>query len=78
MSDDYKETPTKECPYCFKAKGWKRTGIAILMAGGFKYIPVYRKCKWCDGTGEVYMTIDEINFEDECRRDDERDFMNDR
>lgn len=65
-TDNYKDTPTKICPTCegrCKQKIYSTEGL----------LPAIIPCTTCEGTGEVYMTADEIVFEEECRRDDARD-----
>lgn len=50
----------KMCDNC-RGKGWKHTGIGIVFYRAIKYLPTFRKCIKCDGTGEVFKTINELN-----------------
>lgn len=72
-NEDYDERESKPCTVCMIRKGFVKTGFAVVMNAGLVYLPKYIKCKRCDGYGYEHTTIDEQNFYDECRRDDERD-----
>ena len=84
--DNYKETPTKDCPDC-EGNGHFTDASECCGAHIDEDIKICMDCKEhsdfatccrCDGAGVLDMTEEEINFEDECRRDDESDLMNDR
>lgn len=74
--DGYKESPTKECPECFGRK-YLKSGFAVVQSGGLIYVPTFRKCKVCYGEGFIYLTIDEIQDEEDAARDNEADLRED-
>ena len=65
----HSESPTKPCPTC-KKKGYVlRQDYLYTMNPECRFLPSFRPCKYCDATGYVYLSEDEI-YDDRCARAD--------
>lgn len=75
MANCEEETPTKRCDTCH-GKGWKIFHVPQYewgQAAPVAWIPTFRKCPVCFGTGVIELTEEEIMYERLLRRIDERE-----